>query len=139
MSDDIDEARRADGRPDGTPPLGAPLTAAAIAERVRRAIDEADLDQLAALLSPDVHWGAPDDPTPPCRNRRQVLRWYAAGRAKGRRAAVTEVEVHGDCLLVGLRLDDGAERWQVLRVGPDGVNDVRGYEDRPRALERMPR
>jgi SnoaL-like domain len=136
MSDDIDEARRADG---GPAPLGTPLTAAAIAERVRRAIDEADHDQMAALLSPDVQWGAPDDPTPPCRNRKQVLRWYAAGRAKGRRAVVTEIEVHGNCLLVGLRLDDGAERWQVLRVGPDGVNDIRGYEDRPRAGERMPR
>jgi len=140
MSDDIEGVRSADGGSDSGPaPLRAPLTAAAIADRVRLALDAADLDQMAALLSPDVHWGAPDDPTPPCRNRTQVLRWYAAARAEGRRAAVTEVEIHGNALLVGLRLHDGHERWQVLRVGPDGVNDIRGYEDRPSALEKLPR
>ncbi len=139
MSDETEGARRADGGSDSAPaPLGAPLTAAAIAERVGVALDAADLEQMAALLSPDVHWGAPDDPTPSCRNRTQVLRWYAAARAEGRRAAVTEVEVHGNALLVGLRLDDGQERWQVLRVGPDGVNDIRGYVDRPSALEKLP-
>ena len=115
--------------------LQAPLTAASIADRVRRALDAADLDELAALLSPDVQWGAPDDPTPSCRNRNQVLRWYA----KGRRATVTEVEVHGNALLVGVTLEDGEERWQVMRVGPGGVNDIRGYEDRPSAAERLSR
>ena len=49
-------------------------------------------DEFAALLSPDVEWGPPGSTTPPCRNRSQVLRWYAKGRAKGRRATVTEVE-----------------------------------------------
>jgi len=68
-----------------------------------------------------------------------VLRWYAKGRAKGRRATVTEVEVHGNALLVGLRREDGGQRWQVLRVGPDGVNDIRGYEDRPSAAEKLSR
>lgn len=119
------------------PPLQSPLTAASIADRVRRALDTGDLDEFAALLSPDVHWGPPGDPTPPCQNRSQVLRWYAKGRAKGRRATVTEVEVHGNALLVGLRREDGGQRWQVLRVGPDGVNDIRGYEDRPSAAEKL--
>ena len=68
-----------------------------------------------------------------------MLRWYAKGRAQGRRATVTEVEVHGNALLVGLRREDGAERWQVLRVGPDGVNDIRGYEDRLGATEKLSR
>ena len=43
---------------------------------------------------------------------------------------MSEVEVHGDALLVGLRLDDGRERWQILRVGQDGVFDIRGYDKR---------
>ena len=79
---------------------------------------------------PDVQWGPPGSTTPPCRNRSQVLRWYA----KGRRATVTEVEVHGSALLVGLRLDDGQGRWQVLQVGPGGVNDIRGFGDRSSAV-----
>ena len=118
------------GGPGGRPGADPPLTAASIAERVRRALETADLDEFAALLSPDVQWGSPGDPTPPCRNRSQVLRWYAKGRAEGRRAGVSAVEVHGDALVVHLRLDDGGERWQVMRVGPDGVEDIRGYEDR---------
>ncbi len=119
----------------GPPLLQAPLTAASIAGRVRRALDAADLDEFAALLSPDVQWGAPGDPTPPCRNRNHVLRWYAKGRAKGRRATVTEVEVQGNALLVGVTLEDGEERWQVMRVGPQSVNDIRGYEDRSSAAD----
>ncbi len=97
----------------------------------------ADLDTLGALLSPDVHWGPPGSARPPCRNREQVQSWYAKGREQGRRATVDEVEVHGDALLVGLRLDDGQERWQVMRVGPDGINDIRGFEDRPSASREL--
>ncbi len=118
---------------DDVPPLSVPLTAAGIAPRVRAALEAADLEQLAALLSPDVKWGPPASSTPPCRNRRQVLEWYAKGRAQGRRATVSEVEVHGNALLVGLRLNDGGERWQVMRVGEDGVNDIRGYDNRSSA------
>ncbi len=110
------------------------MTAAGVADRVRHALDDGDLERFAALLSPDVHWGAPGDPNPPCRNRRQVLDWYARGPAAGRRAPVTEVEVHGNALLVGLTLEDGHRRWQILRVGPEGVNDIRGFDDRSSAL-----
>ncbi len=115
-----------------------PVTASGIADKVRDALDHGDLDQLGALLSPDVHWGPPGDPKPPCRNRAQVLSWYAKGRAAGRRATVTEVEVHGNALLVGLRLAEGHDRWQVLHVGPDGINDIRGYEDRVEAARGLP-
>ena len=113
-----DERRQDEPTGRSDPATPSPLTAASIADRVRRALDAADLDEFAALLSPDVQWGAPGDPTPPCRNRSQVLRWYAKGRARGAGPRVTEVEVHGNALLVGLRLEDGEERWQVLRVGP---------------------
>ena len=123
----------------GEPPLDAPrpgpgFTAAGIADRVRDALNAGDPEQIGALLSPDVQWGPPGSATPPCRNRRQVLDWYAAGRAEGRRATVSEVEVHSNALVVGLRLEDGHRRWQVLRVGPDGVNDIRGFENRVSAI-----
>jgi hypothetical protein len=117
--------------------VGAPMTAAGIADRVRVALDNADLEEFAALLSPDVHWGAPGDPYPPCQNRTQVLAWYRKGRERGTRAKVDLVEAHGNALLVGLRQLDGNQRWQVLRVGPDGINDIRGYESREEAVAKL--
>ena len=113
------------------------MTAASIAPLVRSALDRADLEELGALLSPDVQWGSPDDPSPSCRNRSQVLRWFAQGRAAGRRATVADVEVHGNALLVGVRLETGEQRWQVMRVGADGVNDIRGYDDRSAAASNL--
>jgi hypothetical protein len=123
-----------DDRPD---PIRPPVTAAAIAAQVRQSLDMADLDTLGALLSPDVRWGPPGSARPPCRNRDQVLAWYAKGREQGRRATVTEVEVHHNALLVGLRLEDGHERWQVMRVGPDGINEITGFDDRPGASRQL--
>jgi hypothetical protein len=113
------------------------MTGAAIADRVRNALSSGDLEELGALLSPDVHWGAPGDTNPPCQNRTQVLRWYERGRADGRSAEVTDVFVHGNALLVGMRLNNGFERWQVLRVGPDGITDIRGFEDRATAAAEL--
>ena len=53
------------------------------------------------------------------------------GREAGRRVAtVSHVEVRGNAVLVGMRLEGEGERWQVLRVGPEGVYDIRGFEDR---------
>lgn len=114
-----------------------PITPEHVAAHVRAVLDTADLAGFADLLSRDVRWGAPGDANPPCQNRDQVLKWYEKGRASGRRAKVTEVSVHGNAVLVGLRSNDGEVRWQVLRVGPDGVRDIRGYEDRASAVERL--
>jgi hypothetical protein len=43
--------------------------------KVRIALESADLAAFADLLHPDVQWGPPGDPAPPCRNRDQVLAW----------------------------------------------------------------
>ena len=90
--------------------IRTPITPAAVAGRIRDALDAADLAAFSDLLSPDVHWGAPGDPNPTCRNRDQVLKWYEKGRASGRRGTVTEVSVHGNAVLVGLRSYDGEDR-----------------------------
>jgi len=124
-------------RDEAQTPIKPAMTAAAIADRVRSALDMGDLEELGALLSPDVHWGAPGDPKPPCQNRSQVLRWYEKGRAAGRSAEVTDVIVHGTALLVGMRLNDGEERWQILRVGPDGITDIRGFDKRASAAAEL--
>ena len=116
-------------------------TADTIAEPVRGALESADLDAMAVLLSPDVKWGAPEAKNPTCQNREQVLQWYRNGRASKARARVVELTVAGEQLLVGLAITSGPdpadalapERWQVLTVSADGVSDIRGYEDRSSA------
>lgn len=115
-------------------------TATGIADRVKAALESANLDQFGDLLSPDVQWGAPDQRVATCQNRAQVMKWWSKGRDAGVRATVTEVEVHGEALLVALTVRrDGvdAARWQVLTVGPAGVTDIRGFEDRPTAVARL--
>jgi ketosteroid isomerase-like protein len=114
----------------------APATIDDIAANIEAALGAADLAGFGELLSPDVTWGAPGAKNPTCKSRDQVMSWYRRGWEEGTTARVLEVTVHGDRLLVGLMVRrDGEfnERWQVLLVGPDGVRDIRGYEDRATA------
>lgn len=113
-----------------------------IAGRVSEALDAADLEQFADLLDPDVQWGPPGDPAPPCQNREQVLSWYRRGRESGVRGRVTETVVAGDQILVGLSVTgrqearDDAEahdRWQVLTVRDGRVAAIVGFDDRDEA------
>jgi ketosteroid isomerase-like protein len=117
-----------------------------IAESVHAALQTADLAGYRELLDPNVSWGAPDDVSPGCRNRNEVLAWYRRGRANGVRAAVTETVVRNDKILVGLRVngnqaaeDAGGDldRWQVLTVHGGRITDIRGFEDRAAAIERL--
>jgi ketosteroid isomerase-like protein len=116
-----------------------------VADRIRAALESADMTAIAAMLDADVTWGAPDDEAPACRNRREVLAWYQRGRDAGVRAHVTEVIVHGDRVLVGLLVtgrsdvaEGGGEepRWQVLSLAGDRVIDIRGFDDRDEAAAR---
>jgi len=110
----------------------------AIAAKVRIALESADLRQFEALLDPQVTWGPPGDSAPPCRNRQQVLSWYAKGREAGRRAQVRDLTTHGDKILVTMTVsspDDAAsDRWQVLTVAHGRVTDIRGYDNERAAL-----
>ena len=117
----------------------------ALAQQVRIALESADVSAFSDLLDPDVRWGAPDARRPSCRNRDQVLAWYQRGRESGRRAAVTEVVVFGDRILVGLIVRDppsadepgtAAPRWQVLTVRAGRVVDIVGFDDRQDAVDR---
>lgn len=112
-------------------------------DRVRHAIESQDLDAFAALLAPEVTWGAPGDPNPACRNRRQVLQWYRRGFDRGVRAAVLDVIPLGESVLVGLGVTGNlppegsggqVERWLVLAFDDGLVSDIRGFEDRASAL-----
>ena len=112
-----------------------------VAQQVRAALEAADLSAFGDLLDAEVQWGAPGAPFPTCRNREQVLSWYRHGRDAGVRARVSEVLVHGDRVLVGLRMtggeaadSGGAERWQVLTVRGGRVASITGFGERDEAV-----
>jgi RimJ/RimL family protein N-acetyltransferase len=116
-----------------------------IARQISTALEAADLSAFSELLDPHVRWGAPDDPSPACQNRDQVMSWYHRGKQEGVQARVTETVVCGDRILVGLRVAgrpasahsaDEAERWQVLTVRGGRVVDIVGFDDRGDAAAR---
>jgi hypothetical protein len=119
---------------------------AALTERVRSALESGDLDAIRDLLDPGARWGAPEGPgDADCRNRDQVMAWWASARAVGARAVVTEVTAGVGTLLVGLEVtgtpaagDAGGvvERWQVLTVRGERIADIRGFDDRKTAAAR---
>jgi len=119
-----------------------------LAGQVRVALETADLDAYRELLDPAVSWGPPDDQVSGCHNRDQVLAWYRQGRANGVRADVVETVVDRDRILVGLKVrqdsggvDPSAEhdRWQLLTVVDGRIKDIRGFDDRDEAIERLHR
>jgi hypothetical protein len=57
--------------------------AESVAQRLRIALEAADPSAFGDLLDPNVRWGPPGDPSPPCQNRAQVLSWYRRGREAG--------------------------------------------------------
>jgi hypothetical protein len=119
---------------------------AVLTGRVRSALESGDLDAIRDLLDPDARWGAPEGPSDyDCRNREEVIAWWAGARAAGVRAVVTEVTVGAGALLVGLEVTGtpaareaggAAGRWQVLTVKGDRIADIRGFDDRATAAAR---
>lgn len=118
----------------------------ALAQRIRVALESADLSQFAELLDPNVRWGAPDDPNPSCQSRTDVLAWYGRGRAAGRRARVVDVQTHGNKILVHLTVSTSSpkggpavegDRWQVLTCARGRVVDIRGFENHDEAFARV--
>jgi ketosteroid isomerase-like protein len=119
---------------------------AALAGRVRSALESGDLNTIRDLLDPSARWGAPEGPgDSDCRNRDQVIAWWARARAAGARAVVTEVIAGAGTLLVGLEVTGtpaaheaggAAERWQVLTVRGGRIADIRGFDDRSAAAAR---
>lgn len=116
-----------------------------LADAVRAALGDGNLDAYQELLDPDVRWGPPDDPEWGCKNRRQVLTWYQAAQDRGMAASVNEVVPGDGCLLVGLTVSGPpaaeepsgtVERWQILTVKDGRISDIRGFDDRETAAAR---
>ena len=115
--------------------------AEALARQLKGLLEGGDFDALEGVLDPDVTWAAPDYPDDGCHNRSEVLAWWRAAYEAGARAEVTGVEVHGDGLLVSLRVSGRAggsgDRFQALTVGPRGVTSIAGFESHAEALSRL--
>lgn len=115
---------------------------AALAVSVKVAFEAADLSGIEALLSTDVHWGAPEQRVATCTNRGEVLRWYEAARDVGAQARVVETLILGRHLVIGMtvsglpraqRKKQPDVRWQVLSVTNGQVGEIRGYDTREEA------
>jgi ketosteroid isomerase-like protein len=116
-----------------------------LADLVRSALTDGDLDAYQDLLAPNAHWGPPDDPEWGCHNRSEILAWYKAARGEGMRAVVEEVVPGAGALLVGVTVsgtvaaEEGggaAPRWQVMTVRDGRITDICGFDDRAEAARR---
>ncbi len=115
-------------------------TAEEIGERVRAALNDADLRAVQDLLDEDVQWGPPGDQDWGCHNRAEVLDWFQRALTSGVRADVSELVVKDGKLLIGLRVcgrrapaADQDERWQVMTLRAGRIIDIRGFEERTAA------
>jgi ankyrin repeat protein len=128
-----DEDQEETPRPTGTGVM------AEIARHLETAHRDGDLDLLGSLLHPQVRW------TGLCRDRGQVLDWYATLLAEGTTATVRSVQVDRDAVVLGLTVARPAEGarpappqrlYQVFTVDSAQIVDIRGYADRASALAR---
>ncbi|MFR0359532.1 ankyrin repeat domain-containing protein [Streptomyces sediminimaris] len=128
----------ADERTDSAEPLGAGVLGE-VARHLDAACRDRDLDLLASLLHPEVHW------TGVCHDRAQVLAWYRQTLADGTTPTLDSVEIDRDAVVLGLTLTRPAEGarpappqriFQVFTVDGAQIVDIRGYPDRRSALAR---
>ena len=117
------------------------ISAVSLAPRVKGLLEGDDFEALGRMLDPDVTWAAAEFPDDGCRNRKEVLAWWRTAYEAGVRAEVTRVEVHGDSLLVSLKVrgreQENEDRFQILVVGRRGVTEIAGYETRTEAVAHL--
>lgn len=115
-----------------------------VARQLRLAFELGDMELFGALLAPNVTWGPPGDPSPPCQTKSQVLAWYQRGADSGTRAKVQEIKIVGNRLLVGLvvsgtpqakEMGGRTPRWQVLTIEDSLIVDIVGFMRRSEAIE----
>jgi ketosteroid isomerase-like protein len=118
---------------DGTP--------SSLADRLRAALNTANMDDFAQLLSEDVTWGDVNHPRG-CRNRPQVLAIFRRNLLEGASARVDELVSGTRGILVVLdvtwppRSSHGFEQivHQVYFVRDGLVTEICGFEDRETAM-----
>jgi hypothetical protein len=108
-----------------------------IAERLRAAFESQDPALLFSLLDPDVRWGADGGGERSCRNRGQVLRWYAGLFASGMRAQVTDTALDADAVILTFAIAEqasdrpprGDQVRQRFTVSAGRVIDIRDQDE----------
>jgi len=115
------------------------------AQRLKSALEDADLEGVADLLDPFVTWGPADVASPPCQNKQQVLAWYQKAASAGASATVSEFVVSKNHIMVGLVVSGvkgprnrggAAPRWQVYTVRDGLIVDIVGFDTRSEAAQR---
>lgn len=112
----------------------------ALAEQVRVALTERDLDAFGALLSSDVHWGDGDHPRA-CRNRKEVLTTMASALARGIDGKIGEIVPGTKGILCRLDIDESPDDrrrlsqplYHVYMVREGRIVVIEAHHDRPSA------
>jgi hypothetical protein len=97
---------------------------------LRDAIEGASLDDIAAVLTPNVVWVGLY-PGELCRNKDQVLEMFERLRYREDQLRPTVVAKRDDILIVDPGID---ERHHVLVLDGDLISEVRVYPDRRAAM-----
>jgi hypothetical protein len=94
-----------------------------LADRLRAAMDQADLNLLGELLHPKARWGT-------CATSGQVLDWYRARQVAGVRAEVRDMVIRDDAILAEVVVHEGDPSetvWQEFRVADGAIAEIRPY------------
>ena len=136
---DEDEADESAAAATDAPPASGDDLLSEIARHLEAACRDCDLDLLASLLHPRVHW------TGLCRTSAQVLDWYRNALADGTTPTLESVEVDRDAVILELTLTrptEGARPapphrlYQVFTIEDAQIVEIRGYPNRRSALTR---
>jgi ketosteroid isomerase-like protein len=110
-----------------------------VAERLRAALDNGDLDAYGALLHDDVTWG---DTVDGCHGRDDVLNRLRRQRAAGLEVVLDNITPGHEALLAVLRVhrpgDAAGEQTvhQVLKLRDERIAEIRAYPTRSEAAAR---
>lgn len=100
-----------------------------LARRGWEAAVRGDLDEIAALLDPDVKWHA-GDPTAEgtCQNRSQALHWMERARTNRPLPELVEVKDAGDKVVLVLRPESAPGEEPVLTANVSTIRDGKVVE-----------
>jgi ketosteroid isomerase-like protein len=100
-----------------------------LARRGWEAAVRGDLDEIAALLDPDVKWHA-GDPTAEgtCQNRGQALQWMERARTRRPLPELVEVKDAGDKVVLVLRPEGAPGEEPVLTANVSTIRDGKVVE-----------
>jgi ketosteroid isomerase-like protein len=112
------------------------VTDVVMAERIRAAYEQADLDGFGELLADDVRWGDDSHPNR-CRGRHDVLNTFSGWVGSGVSATVTDLDTGAEGVACRLRVEwvdpgdnvRGVNFWHVLVVRDGRITEIRRYND----------